>query len=255
MIWNISKSEEQSTSVELANTGAGAVVSATRTGNEGARTDHLLPTSLVAHDLDGQKVLEAILATSPYRTVSQAIASLALFSHPETVRQTSCRPVIRVIRNAGQRGGVQEIKGTLVGLDDNKAPTDVFLWCNNIGRRPSEVQFNHVYASSQDPESYANLANLCITPSFLAKLTDTNSEVRALLRFRAWDLFGWHPNGAARPEEPSAYKRLLWAEPLAPVDDVAATFEAIMMRRPKDRSTVLARRLGTAFNGFVPCCA
>lgn len=66
---------------------------------------------------------------------------------------------------------------------------DVFLWCNAVRRRPVDVEFNHLDADSQDDESYPCLANLCVTPSFLAKLTDTQALVRDLLRYRAFELY------------------------------------------------------------------
>jgi hypothetical protein len=57
-------------------------------------------------DLDGEKALRAIIDGScrPYGTIAQTIASLALFSHPDTVAQTGCKAVLTVIRNAVRRG-------------------------------------------------------------------------------------------------------------------------------------------------------
>lgn len=210
------------------------------------------PMILSEFDFDGQRALETLIAASSYRSLSQAVASLAVFSHPDTVRATGSQPVIRVVRNAARRGDIELREGQLVGLDDNKAPTDVFLWCNAFRRRPVDVQFNHLYADSQDPDSYANLANLCVTPSFLAKLTDTHPEIRELLRYRAFDLYGWYPRRAGEPREPNRYNGLNWAPPLPPVSNVGPLFEAAMARRPRDRTTLFAKQLGHAFNGFCP---
>lgn len=202
------------------------------------------PLSFHDHRLDGLSALEALVQGLPYRTLIQAIASLTVFSSPEVVRQTECRAVIRVIRNAPRRGEIIEMDGRRVGLDDNKAPTDVFMWCNGLTRRPRDIQFNHVYSDSQNPDLYTCLANLCITPSFLSKLTDTNLEIKHLLRYRAWDLFGWHPSGTAIPNKPAGYAELIWAPCLPPVDDVRATFEAVAARRPKDRTVLFTASLG-----------
>lgn len=197
-------------------------------------------------NLDGLAALEAVIAASPYGTVEQAVASLCLFSHPETVRQTGCRPFVRTVRDAARRGQTEERDGVLVGLDDNKSPTDAFLWCNGL-RRPREAQFNHVYADSSDPASYTCLANLCVSPSFVAKLTDTHSGVRDLLRFRVFDLYGWTPASAVRPEVPNGYGQLRWAPPLPPVPDVMASCNAVMARKPRDRTVLMARRIGWVF--------
>lgn len=207
--------------------------------------------TLFEYNLDGYAALEAVIAASGYHNMLQAVASLTVFSHPDTVRHTGCQPVIRVIRHAAKRGSVLEVDGKLVGLDDNKAPTDIFLWCNGIVRRPRDIQFNHVYADSQDPESYGCLANLCITPSFLAKLTDTNPTVKALLQYRAFDLYGWHPGRLTPPPMPEAYNHLTWAPCLPPVEDPKRTFLAFMSRRPKDRTTLFAARLGTVFDAVL----
>ncbi|GEP12010.1 hypothetical protein [Methylobacterium gnaphalii] len=199
--------------------------------------------------LDGLEALRAVIAATPYRTIDQAVASLVVFSHPDTVRQTGCRPFVKTVRDAARRGQIEERGGVLVGLDDNKSPTDAFLWCNAL-RRPREAQFNHVYADSADPESYTSLANLCVTPSFIAKLTDTDPYVRSLLRYRTFDLYGWVPAGLAEPERPPKYDRLVWAPPLPPVADVEAVSRARMSRKPRDRTVQIVRRIGWVFGDF-----
>jgi hypothetical protein len=197
-------------------------------------------------ELNGLAALETVIAASRYGTVQQAVASLAVFSHPETVRQTGCRPFVRTVRDAARRGQVEERNGVVVGLDDNKSPTDAFLWCNGL-KRPREAQFNHVYADSADAESYTSLANLCVTPSFIAKLTDTNARIQALLRFRVCDLYGWVPTGLVSPSMPPEYEKLVWAPTLQPVGDVEAASRARMARRPRDRTVQIVRQIGWVF--------
>ena len=147
--------------------------------------------SFHAFQLDGFKALTAVIAGSPYKTVENAVAALCVFSHPQTVRQTKYQPLVRTVRmrNIGQRGKIGEFKGEQVGFDDNKSPTDAFLWCNALAR-PRDVQFNHVYPVSHDPESYTCLANICMGPEFIAKLTDTHKHIRRLLEYRSFELYG-----------------------------------------------------------------
>jgi len=201
---------------------------------------------------DGHAALSSLIASSPYRSLEQAIASLALFSHPGTVKQTNCLPVLRVIRRAAMRGQIEMCGGISIGLDDNKAPTDVFMWCNGFRKRPRDVHFNHIYAASDDAEAYTCLANLCVTPSFLSKLTDTDLGVRAILQFRAFELFGWYPRGHLEPREPNGYKDLIWALTISPVDNVETQFLNALSRKPLDRTTQFANRLGHVFNGYTP---
>jgi hypothetical protein len=106
------------------------------------------------------------------------------------------------------------------------------------------VQFNHIYNDSQNPQTYTCLANLCVTPAFLAKLTDTNSEVRELLQYRAWQLYGWHPASVIEPKKPGGYDGLVWAPCLPPVADVRGAFNARARKRSKSRTTMFSNTLG-----------
>jgi hypothetical protein len=198
--------------------------------------------TLAEFGFDGQTALTALIAASRYRTLAQAVASLALFSHPETVAQTGGLALFPTIR--GTPGEYVEVDGRRLMLDDNKSPTDAFLWANGLNRRGRDTQFNHVYAASGDPDAYTALQNLVMTPAFLAKLTDTNPEVKALLAWRTFDLYGWVPAGFAKPERPVDYATLEWATPLPPMTDLKGRLEAVMARRPKDRTVTAARRLG-----------
>ena len=96
-------------------------------------------------------------------------------------------------------------------LDDNKSPTDAFLWANGLSRRGPDTQFNHIYAASLDAEAYTALPNICMTPAFIAKLTDTSEDVRSLLRYRSYQLYEWTPAGQEPPERPEDYEALEWA--------------------------------------------
>jgi hypothetical protein len=206
--------------------------------------------TLAEFGFDGQAALTALIAASRYRTVAQAVASLALFSHPETVVQTGGRAIFPTIR--GVPGQYAEVGGRALMFDDNKSPTDAFLWANAINRRGRDTQFNHVYAASADADSYTALPNIVMTPAFMAKLTDTSAEVKGLLAWRSYDLYGWAPAGSATPERPDSYAALKWAPPLPAVPDLKSRLEAVMARRPKDRTVSAARRLGWLFGKPAP---
>lgn len=133
-------------------------------------------------------------------------------------------------------------------LDDNKSASDAFKWANGISGRLRDVQFNHVYANSQDVDSYTSLANICVTPAFIAKLTDSTSPATsALLKYRVFELYGWAPTGIEAPNKPEGYDQLDWAPTLPAVPDVKATVEARMTRRPKDRTVLSVKEVGWLF--------
>lgn len=214
------------------------------------RSPNLIPPpeharTLAEFGFDGQTALAALIGASRYGTVAQAVASLAVFSHPQTVAQTRGQALFPTIR--GTPGEFVEIDGRRLMSDDNRSPTDAFRWANGLGTRSRDTQLNHVYSVSRNPDAYTSLANLVLTPAFLAKLTDTNAAVQDLLRWRAYDLYGWTPAGHEAPQRPADYAALEWAVPLPPTADLPARLEAALQRTPKSRTTIAARRLGWLF--------
>ena len=81
------------------------------------------------------------------------MASLALFSHPDTVAQTHGDALFRIVRGPFPKRGqiVPSDDGKPVLLDDNTGPTDAFIWANRIRRGMyTDVQFCHVWSQSGD---------------------------------------------------------------------------------------------------------
>jgi hypothetical protein len=181
------------------------------------RTNKMMRT-LQECDFNGENALRYVTSFTPYKTLEQAVASLAVFTHPDLVKHTQNKALFGIRR---ARGG--EKRGTTVDgvmVCDNQSPTLAFLWANEIVEppQPREVQFNHLYPLSQNPDYYTSLANIFITPAFLAKLTDTNQEIMNLLRYRAWEIYEFFPEIAKnqkkpfnQPTKPRGYGKLKWA--------------------------------------------
>src|SRR5262245_27146245 len=70
--------------------------------------------------------------------------------------------------------------------------TPVRRWpfCGPLRGPGPDVQYNHVWNDSANPDAYTALWNVCATPAFLAKTTDGSNhpDVVAALRYRAWEL-------------------------------------------------------------------
>lgn len=201
-------------------------------------------------EYDGLSALEAMVANSPYGSLHQAVASLTIFTHPLTVEGLGPANLFRTVRNAARRGEFVEAPDGPVMLDDNKSPTDAFMWANSWTKRGRDLQFNHVYQASGAVAHYTNLRNICVSPSFLAKLTDTYEEVTELLRYRVYDLYGYTGPEDLAPEIPTVYNQLVWAEPLPPVKNPSRVISARLKRRKKDRTAVSARKHGWAGSGW-----
>lgn len=202
--------------------------------------------TLADFGFDGLKALKHVIAGSTYDSLEQAIASLTLFSHPETVAQTGGKALFKIVRDAERRGTDGILDGLPVTYDDNAAPTHVFLWCNGI-RRPKEVQFNHVHCESQNADLYTALPNICVTPAFLAKVTDTDPAIRSILAYRVYDLYGWVPEGRDAPHKPPGYRDLEWAPTLPVVLDVRAALHARIARAKRSRTALSVGRIGWLF--------
>lgn len=220
--------------------------------SEAAHGPGALPT-LAQLGFDGRQALKAILEKSIYRTAAQALASLTLFSHPQTVAQIPGRGALfPAVRNAKLRRTLGEINGVQVGFDDNEVAHHAFRWCNPSVPFGRDVQLNHIWSRSSDPACFTALANLCVAPSFLAKLTDHDENIAALLRRRAFELYHWRPLDEPEPAEPADYGELIWAEPLPPVGDLQNALRQRLRSRPKSTAAQVARRIGWAFTDFRP---
>jgi len=207
-------------------------------------------------DFDGKKALNAVIKTSDYHTVKQAIASLTCFTHPETVGQTQNKSLFKIIRcqnNSDREKFLLEDNQKTFMFDDNTSPTDTFLWANGIKRNYRDVQFNHIWSDDGDGGIYTSLANICVTPSFLAKLTDNDPDIVSLLRYRAYELFdGFKPKNEEPPEKPKEYNFLKWAKPLSPTDNLEQNYRQAMSTKPRNRAVKSAREIGWYFSNFSP---
>jgi hypothetical protein len=209
--------------------------------------------TLLEQGCDGRAVLSLVLATSVYLTPAQAVASLTLFTHPATVAQIpGSGALFPAVRDFKQRRTVGEISGRRVGFDDNETPHDAFGWCNPGLPRWRDIQLNHIWPRRNDPDAFTAPANLCAAPSFLAKLTDHDPDIAALLRRRAFDLYGWKPQGEPEPHSPVGYGALVWATPLPPTTELEAALRRRLIAQPKCTASRLAREIGWAFSAFAP---
>lgn len=199
-------------------------------------------------DFNGYRALESVI-NKTYGSMSQAIASLTLFSHPETVAQTKNKALFRIIRSSAVVGRGYVSKEKQVVMCDNTSPQNVILWTHSMKYKQfKDVQFNHIYSLSQEPEYYTSLANICVTPVFLAKLTDTNKQVKLLLQYRVFDIYNFLPEGTEPPVKPLNYDALVWAPYLPAVKELAPIFERRMKKCGKNRISISAKEFGWLFS-------
>ena len=201
---------------------------------------------------DGQTALQAVISQSEYGSLEQAVASLSIFSNPETVIQVRAKNLFSVIRAKAQqkKGEHAGAAGDRVMLDDNLSPIMAFTWANDIARG-RDLQYNHIVSMSDDVSLYTNLANIVALPAFLSKPTDTHKTIKSILFHRSLELYGNVLLGQS-PSRPVCYDSLKWSDPLPAVRDVESVVRKHMATKPKNRTVISARNIGWLFSNYQP---
>ena len=200
--------------------------------------------------LDGAAALEDALGRGRHRLL-EVVAKHTVFLPPETVTQTTNKALFPIIRRPKDDS---RPLGTVVDgvmLDDNTSPTLAFLWAAQRKRGP-DVQFNHIYQRPYDPGTYTALWNICVTPAFLAKLTDVHDDVIAALKRRSFDLYRYVPEDEPAPEPPDGYDSLNWHHPPPPVSKLECVLRKRLNRAPKSRPAKACRQTGWYFSDWEP---
>ena len=199
--------------------------------------------------LDGVAALDKFAKSAGYSSTLEAVAAHTIFLHPETIAQTKGKPLFRIVRDPRRKGEFDLEKRLM--FDDNTGPTLSFLWSSQTLKGP-DIQFNHVWTDSKDPELYTALWNLCVTPAFLAKTTDgsNNPEVKNALRFRSFELFGYYPSGESKPTPPPSYESLKWSDTANPVANLESILRERLKQNSKSSPALSAREFGWLFSDW-----
>jgi len=205
--------------------------------------------------LDGVQALRDVLVAAGFPTIPHAVAAHAIFLDPATVAQTGGSAVFRTVRHGARRGEFTTLTdGRTVMFDDNYSPAHAFIWAAGRSKRV-DVQFNHIWPGPKNPDLYTALWNLCLTPAFLAKTTDSlhHHEVISMLRYRSFELYGYVPaSESSPPERPERYGEYQWAQMPPAVANLEAIYRTRMGRTPQGRATQSARQCGWLFSGWEP---
>jgi hypothetical protein len=143
----------------------------------------------------------------------------------------------------GEKAG-QQVDGAF--LDNNSYANVAIKRALGVHRRMLRgFETCHIWPlTCYDQRFHTAIANLVLLPRALAGLTDHDHHVQAVLRFRAYELYNWHPEGVDAPERPSDYPAT-WLPPL-PFSSVVARAIARRMDRPVSAP---AGRLGKVEQG------
>lgn len=198
---------------------------------------------------DGKEALLQLASAAGYKSLSQLVAANTLFAHPNIVSQTKNKNLFRIVRDFPNRGKIIEHCGQQVMGCDNTGPQHAIEWSLG-GMTKSDIQINHIYSESKDVTLYTSLANLCATPTFIAKLTDTDKEIKYLLQYRSYELYGFFKSEV--PKMPDRYDNLEWMKFVEPISDLEGFLRKRLATCPKSRTAVSAKELGWYFSDYEP---
>jgi len=151
--------------------------------------------------VDGTQVLENC-ATELKIDLASLIAATAYWADPSL----ATHPVFPNIRRArhGERRGTIDASGAK--LDDNNAANRAIKQVLKSAGKFKNFFACHIWEKTCYETRYHTLpANLVLVPSDLSSLTDHNEHIKACLKYKAWDLYRWKPEGSEEPKQPENY--------------------------------------------------
>lgn len=194
--------------------------------------------------------------------LSALVAEVALWVPPEIQRryvstENPSGAVYPQVRRARQGSG--ERPGSVVDgirLDRNTyANSAIREALGGRGKALAGYQACHVWPKTcYDARYHTALANLVLVPSPLVSLTDHDPDVIGALKFRAFELYGWHPAQEQPPVRPPDYPGG-WREPSIPASEhrrrvpSGRATEAPAARLDGDGQRVVMQRLWRRFGG------
>lgn len=152
--------------------------------------------------------------------LSLLVAETGLWAHPAVHQRLLAENGTGAVFSHCRRARREERRGTVVDgvrLDDNTYANTAIKRALGLPRAKI-VGYHacHIWPlTCYDARYHTAVANLVLLPSPLAGLTDFDPEVAAALQYRAFELYGWHPEGQEVPRRPDPYPDN-WQPPVAP---------------------------------------
>jgi hypothetical protein len=102
-----------------------------------------------------------------------------------------------------------------IRLDHNSYANTAIKRAVGVDRDITNFTVCHIWPDScYDHRYHTCIANLVLIPSAVAGISDHDQHTIACLKFRAFDLYKWHPVEQSPPTRPDRYP-VRWREPVA----------------------------------------
>ncbi|MDE6266992.1 MAG: hypothetical protein K2M07_06570 [Muribaculaceae bacterium] len=163
--------------------------------------------------------------------LAQLVAQTAIFATPDTVQKVKngklgrkenkgkgnpfaswdCMTSIRDINNRGKTiNNIYHDDNTRANQAIKYAIRDGLKWGKNFKLSYfKDFEACHIYDDVKNPKFYTSIMNIVLVPRALAALTDHNEYVKNVLKYRAWELFGFTGNQSV-VQMPKNYSNIKW---------------------------------------------
>ncbi|MDE6223772.1 MAG: hypothetical protein K2M49_08790 [Muribaculaceae bacterium] len=169
--------------------------------------------------LDGDEITSLDMFQSIEPKLIDIIAATAIWVSPDKISMNPVYPDTKRGR-AKDKGNV--IDG--IRIDDNTYANVAIKKAISGSIDFKNYMVCHIWPGTTNNERYHTLlANLVLIPRILANLSDYFNAVIDVLKYRSYELYGWHPDGTEVPQRPSYYPKV-WREFL---DDECSVADSI----------------------------
>lgn len=152
-------------------------------------------------EIDGDEILQSEEFKNLEKPLIDLIAKTSIWADPRKVTDT---PVYPNVKRGNQKQKGQVIDG--VRIDDNtyanRAMKDAVLKDAEI----VNYMTCHIWpGTTYDKRYHTQLANLVLLPRVIAPFSDFCPSVIDVLKYRAFELYGWYPEEESEPKCPDYY--------------------------------------------------
>lgn len=131
------------------------------------------------------------------------VAETSIWVNPSNI---SLQPIYPDVRRGMPQDRGRIIEG--VRIDDNTYANHAIKKAISNTTKFKNYLVCHIWpGTTYDARYHTLLPNLVLIPRILANLSDHCFSVINVLKYRSWELYGWHPQGESIPERPIYYPK------------------------------------------------
>lgn len=165
--------------------------------------------------IDGSKILFDALKELQIN-LPELVAKTSLWASPEAVKKLKRKLGSSTRYPNVRRKRGEEIKGDVVNgirFDDNTyaniAIKEMLGYKGDSKKHIKNMFTCHIYDETcYDEDYHTKIENLVLIPKAIAQLSDYHDEVKLVLKYRAYELYGWYyPKDKEPPTKPSNYPK------------------------------------------------